>query len=165
MVNKVMVLLLVAVASTMLLASQALMASTPDGQYALAQTQNQTSTANQTSAGTAQNQTSTANQTSGPLGNLTSADFDPVEDNLAYAREQLQDNNIPEAYRALGWANNDLFTATNELEPEPFKPLLTQLQDAQDALLNKDMNKAFNGLGSAELELLKLNQQVPAAEE
>ena len=162
--TKFLVLFVLAVASGTLLTSHAMMANFLDEQYALAQTQNQTSTANQTAVGAAQNQTSMANQTSGPFGNLTSADFELVEENLDTARQALFDNDTTQAHSSLGWANNELFLATDELENEPFDPLKTNLRSAQDAIVNNDDATALEELNLAGIELLKIRQQLTAGE-
>jgi hypothetical protein len=129
----------------------------------------------------AQNATSTANQTAGnqttagagaQLANLTQADFETLRENLASAREGLQGDENEAAFTALSSANNDLFGIIDSQGEDRIKalagqlnPIQTSLDKAQDAIRNNDNSTALNALNSADTELLKLTQQLPADED
>jgi hypothetical protein len=121
----------------------------------------------------AQNATSTANQTAGAqLANLTQADFETLRENLASAREGLQGDENEAAFTALSSANNDLFGIIDSQGEDRIKalagqlnPIQTSLDKAQDAIRNNDNSTALNALNSADTELLKLTQQLPADED
>ena len=129
----------------------------------------------------AQNATSTANQTAGnqttagggaQLANLTQADFETVIEDLTSAREGLQSDDNEAAFSALSSANNDLFGVISSQGDDrikalaaQFKPVQSSLDNAQDAIRNNDNSTALNALNSADSELLKLTQQLPADED
>jgi ABC-type Na+ efflux pump permease subunit len=121
----------------------------------------------------AQNATSIANQTAGAqLANLTQADFETLRENLASAREGLQGDENEAAFTALSSANNDLFGIIDSQGEDRIKalagqlnPIQTSLDKAQDAIRNNDNSTALNALNSADTELLKLTQQLPADED
>lgn len=117
----------------------------------------------------ATNTTTTANQTGGggQLASFTQADFEPLIDNLASAREALTDQDKQAAYDALSSASNDLFGLLNNQEENrisvlagQFKPIQTSIDNAQQALRNNDNIKALNSLNTADNELLKITQQL-----
>jgi hypothetical protein len=123
--------------------------------------QNATTTANQTGAATTQNQTTV-------LANLTNSDFDPIRENLAAAREAMQDDDPVLAYRGLGWADNEVFilagdqgSQTKALLAE-LKPVQDDIQKAQEAILQGNNATILNELGSAEVALLQVTQKLPA---
>jgi hypothetical protein len=126
--------------------------------------QTATSAANQTgAAGAAQNQ-------SGLPANLTNSDFDIIRENLELVREGLQGNDNSLAYRALGWADNEIYILASE-QGNQIKALLAQLrplqdtiQKAQESILQGDNSTALNDLGSAEVALLQVTQKLPADE-
>lgn len=132
-----------------------------------AQSQNATN-ATSTSA----NQTGTNNQSAGPLGNLTRADFDPVGDNLAIAREALQNQDPTSAYNALGSADIDLFgIATSQGNQSmatlniQFEPIRDGLQQAQKALATtNDPSAALDSLNSADVKFFELLNKLPSEE-
>jgi hypothetical protein len=133
-------------------------------QFQEANAQNATTATNQTGAtGAAQNQSSLP-------ANLTNSDFDTIRDNLALVREGLQSSDNGLAYRALGWADNEIFILAND-QGNQIKALLAQLrptqdsiQKAQEAILQGDNSTALNDLGSAEVALLQVTQKLPADE-
>jgi hypothetical protein len=132
-----------------------------------AQSQNAT---NATSMST--NQTGTNNQSAGPLSNLTRADFDPVGDNLAIAREALQNQDPTSAYNALGSADIDLFgIATSQGNQSmatlniQFQPIREGLQQAQKALATtNDPSAALDSLNSADVKFFELLNKLPSEE-
>jgi hypothetical protein len=118
--------------------------------------------------------TTTANQTGGggQLASFTQADFEPLIDNLASAREALTDQDKQAAYDALSSASNDLFGLLNNQEENrisvlagQFKPIQTSIDNAQQALRNNDNTKALNSLNTADNELLKITQQLSTEDE
>lgn len=131
-----------------------------------AHAQNNTSAVNQT-AGAA----STQNQTATGLGNITADDLDGVTDNLATAREALQDNETETAYIELSTADSNLFTISMGEEnqttavAQAFQPLRDLIQKAQDGLQDQDTNGALQQLNSAEVELLRIKNTMPAEED
>jgi hypothetical protein len=131
-----------------------------------AQAQNETSVVNQTAGGA-----STQNQTATGLGNITADDLDVVTDNLAAARESLQDNDTQSAYVALSTADSNLFIASDDegdqanAVAQAFQPLRDLIQKAQDALQSQDNNGALQQLNSADVELLRLKNMLPAGED
>lgn len=139
-----------------------------------AQSQNATNatstSANATSTST--NQTGTNNQSAGPLDNLTRADFDPVGDNLAIAREALQNQDPASAYNALGSADIDLFgIATSQGNQSmatlniQFEPIRDGLQQAQKALATtNDPSAALDSLNSADVKFFELLNKLPSEE-
>ena len=123
-------------------------------------------TTNQTAA------TPTPTAAGAQLANLTQADFETVIEDLTSAREGLQGLDNEAAFSALTSANNDLFGVISSQGDDrikalaaQFKPVQTSIDNAQDALRNNDFAMALNGLTSADSELLKLTQQVPADED
>jgi hypothetical protein len=118
--------------------------------------------------------TATSNQTqaggAGTMAALTQADFDPAVENLDSAREAIQDNNPAGAVSELGSAETELNTLMTRLgggESAGGQQLVTvrnHLNMAQDASINNDTLKAFQGINSADTELLKITQKLPADE-
>jgi hypothetical protein len=126
---------------------------------------------------TTTNQT-TGNQTQGggaagaAIANLTQADFGPVTDNLNTASESLEDNDTTAAYAAVNSAELELFgLASDQGEQnmkavmQQFKPLQDSIDSTRDALRNNDTAKALQQLNTADVELLKITEQLPSEEE
>jgi NhaP-type Na+/H+ or K+/H+ antiporter len=129
----------------------------------------------------AQNATTTTNQTAGnqtqggggaAMANLTQADFGPVTDNLNTARESLQTNDTTAAYDAVNSAGSELFGLANDQGEQnmkavlqQFKPLQDSIDSTRDALRNNDTAKAIQQLNTADVELLKITQQLPSGEQ
>jgi hypothetical protein len=135
--------------------------------------------ANAQNATTATNQTGTpaANQTgvagaaqsrSSLPANLTNSDFDPIRADLALVRDALQDNDNVQAYRALGWADNEIFILASDQGNQmkallaQLKPLQDTIQKAQQGIQQGNNATALNDLGSAEVALLQVTQKLPA---
>lgn len=122
---------------------------------------------------TATNQT--ANQTQGggaAMGNLTQADFGPVRDSLNTARESLQTNDTTSAYGAVNTVGSELFGLANdqgeqnmEALMQQFKPIQDSIDSARDALRDNDAAKALQQLNTADVELLKITQQLTPGEQ
>jgi hypothetical protein len=137
-------------------------------------TTNQTATPTPTAA-TTTNQTAGNQTTAGAgaqLANLTQADFETLRENLASAREGLQGLENEAAFTALTSANNDLFSIIDSQGEDrikalagQLKPIQTSIDKAQDAIRNNDFPMALNALTSADSEILKLTQQLPADED
>jgi hypothetical protein len=110
------------------------------------------------------------NQTATGLGNVTAEDLDEVTDNLATARESLQANETQSAYVALSTGDSNLFIISNgegaqaKAVAQAFQPLRDLIQKAQDALEGQDNNASLQQLNSAEVELLRLKNMLPAEE-
>jgi hypothetical protein len=132
--------------------------------------QNATTTTNQTAGN--QTQGGAAAATRAAIGNLTQADFGPVTDNLNTARESLQTNDTTAAYDAVNSAESELFGLANDQGEQNMKAVMQQfmpLQDSidstRDALRNNDTVKALQQLNTADVELLKITQQLPPGEQ
>jgi hypothetical protein len=137
-----------------------------------ANAQNATTAANQTvTAAANQTGTLTQNQTTTALANLTNADFEELRGLLSLVRESLQDNDPVAAYQGLGWADNEIFSLAadqgnqNKTFLAQLKPLQDNIQKAQEAIQQGNIETALNDLGSTEVALLQVTQQLPADED
>jgi hypothetical protein len=120
------------------------------------------------------NATSATNQTSQSLGNLTRADFSPVQENLAVARDFIYDPNANlRTYLALNAADDELYTVIDRLELEPevgdllrqqIVPVRQSINDAQEAIFDGDFAKALQDLNSASTALVKITLPLPSGE-
>ncbi|HEU4823364.1 MAG TPA: hypothetical protein VFS97_08070, partial [Nitrososphaeraceae archaeon] len=133
--------------------------------------QNATTTTNQT-AGNQTQGGGAATTTRAAMGNLTQADFGPVTDNLNTARESLQTNDTTAAYDAVNSVDNELFGLANDQGEQnmkavmqQFKPLQDSIDSTRDVLRNNDTAKALQQLDTADVELLKITQQLTPGEE
>ena len=131
--------------------------------------QNATTTTTNQTAG---NQTQGGAAAGAAMANLTQADFGPVTDNLNTARESLQTNDTTETYNAVNSAGSGLFGLANDQGGQnmkavlqQFKPLQDSIDSTRDALRNNDTAKALQQLNTADVELLKITQQLPSGEE
>ena len=108
------------------------------------------------------NATTATNQTSPDMGNLTRNDFSESYDSLAEARNAIIDNATFTAFAALNDADSNLYWAvrTTPLEQQ-ISAVRDQLNNAQDAVLNRDLSGALQGINTANVELTKLTQQLP----
>lgn len=123
---------------------------------------------------TATNQTA-GNQTQGGgavMGNLTQADFGPVRDSLNTAREALQTNDTTSAYGAVNTVGSELFGLANDQGEQnmkalmqQFKPIQDSIDSTRDALRDNDAAKALQQLNTADVELLKITQQLTPGEQ
>jgi hypothetical protein len=127
----------------------------------------------------AQNATTTnqtaGNQTQGggaAMGNLTQADFGPVRDSLNTARESLQTNDTTSAYGAVNTAGSELFGLANDQGEQnmkalmqQFKPIQDSIDSTRDALRDNDAANALQQLNTADVELLKITQQLTPGEQ
>lgn len=123
---------------------------------------------------TATNQTA-GNQTQGggaAMGNLTQADFGPVRDSLNTAREALQTNDTTSAYGAVNTVGSELFGLANDQGEQnmkalmqQFKPIQDSIDSTRDALRDNDAAKALQQLNTADVELLKITQQLAPGEQ
>ena len=132
----------------------------------------------------AQNATTTTNQTAGnqtqgggtaagaAMANLTQADFGPVTDILNTARESLQTNDTTAAYDAVNSAGSELFGLANDQGEQnmkalmqQFKPIQDSIDSTRDALRDNDAAKALQQLNTADVELLKITQQLTPGEQ
>jgi hypothetical protein len=106
------------------------------------------------------------------MANLTQADFSTVTDNLNTARESLEDNDTTAAYAAVNSAELELFgLASDQGEQnmkaliQQFKPLQDSIDSTRDALRNNDTAKALQQINTADVELLKITEQLPSEEQ
>ena len=136
--------------------------------------------ANQTgeavTAASMQNQTMT-NQTVGggaaTLANLTQTDFESITENLAEARQALQNNDTSGVLDELSSASEELFQLiSGQFDPdhmsaitEQFKPLQTHIDQARGAALKNNHTETLEEINSADSELLKITQELPPSEE
>jgi hypothetical protein len=168
--NKVLIVIVAAatILATTMAATQILLPSLLQ-QEAVAQ--NATTTTNQTAGNQTQGGGAAA-ATRAAIGNLTQADFGSLRDNLNTARESLQTNDTTAAYDAINSADNELFGLANDQGEQnmkalmqQFKPLQDSIDSTRDALSNNDTVKALQQLDTADVELLKITQQLPPGEE
>ena len=139
------------------------------------QEQQNTTTTNTTSI--ISNQTDgIANQTGGGaavLANLTQTDFESITENLAEARQALQNNDTSGVLDELSSASEELFQLiSGQFDPdhmsaitEQFKPLQTHIDQARGAALKNNHTETLEEINSADSELLKITQELPPSEE
>ena len=136
---------------------------------------NQTGEAVSAAAASMQNQT-ISNQTGGgaaALANLTQTDFESITEDLAEARQALQNNNTSGVLDELSSASEELFQViSGQFDPdhmaaitEQFKSLQTHIDQGRGAILKSDYTKTLEEINSADSELLKITQQLPPSEE
>jgi hypothetical protein len=143
-------------------------------QEAVAQNATTTTTTTTTTTNqTAGNQTQGGGAATGAaMANLTQADFGPVTDNLNTARESLQTNDTTAAYAAVNSAELELFgLASDQGEQnmkalmQQFKPLQDSIDSTRDALRNNNTANAIQQLNTADVELLRITQQLPSGDQ
>ena len=130
-----------------------------------------------TAAASMQNQTMT-NQTgegggAATLANLTQTDFESITENLAEARQALQNNDTSGVLDELSSASEELFQLiSGQFDPdhmsaitEQFKPLQTHIDQARGAALKNNHTETLEEINSADSELLKITQELPPSEE
>ena len=128
-----------------------------------------------TTAASMQNQTIT-NQTGGgaaALANITQTDLESITEDLGQARQALQNNDTNGVLDELSSASEELFQViSGQFDPdhmtaiaEQFKPLQTHIDQARGAALKNDNTKTLEEINSADSELLKITQELPASEE
>lgn len=132
--------------------------------------QNATSS-NLTQATRQQNTTNaTSSQTAGPgpMGTLTQSDFEELTDNLNSAREALKDNDPAGAVGDLGSAETEVRVFMTQIGGEDsaggqqLGQVLNHINAAQDSSGNNDTLTAFQAINTADTELLKITQILPA---
>jgi hypothetical protein len=168
--NRVLIAIVVVVATVLATTMAATQILLPPLLQQEAAAQNATTTTTNQTAG---NQTQGGGAaTRAVMGNLTQADFGPVTDNLNTARESLQTNDTTAAYDAVNSAESELFgLASGQGEQnmkalmQQFKPLQDTIDSTRDALRNNDTAKTLQQLNTADVELLKITQQLPSGEE
>lgn len=117
-----------------------------------------------------------ANQTGGGaavLANLTQTDFESITEDLGQAQQALQNNDTSGVLDELSSASEELFQViSGQSDPdhmaaitEQFKPLQTHIDEARGAALKNDHTKTLEEINSADSELLKITQELPASEE
>ena len=98
---------------------------------------------------------------------LTTADFSPIRESAATAREAIQDNDSTTAYDALNLADNLLFGVINKIAPEggessptamteQLNLLQTHLDAARDALESRDNIKSMEEINSIDTILFNV---------
>jgi hypothetical protein len=117
-------------------------------------------------------ETGSQNQTQMAPANLTRADLGPVTTALDSARDSILNNSSLEAYTFLNDADDALFRTAIEEGPSATmtiikisEPIRNHIESAQNALLAGDLPSALNERNSAEVELVRINQGLPAVEE
>jgi hypothetical protein len=133
-------------------------------------TQNQNTTAGGSIGPTGQ--TGEQNQTQMALDNLTRADFSNVTSALDSARDSILANSSRDAYTSLSDANDALFITALGEGPSAMTtiikitdPMRNNIANAQEALLHDDLPNAMKERNSAEVELVRITQGLPAGEE
>ena len=103
-----------------------------------------------------------------PMAALTQSDFGDLTDNLNSAREALRDNDPEGALGNLGSAGTEVrvfmiqIGGENSTGGQQLSTVLNHIITAQDASGNNDTLKAFQEINSADTELLKITQKLPA---
>jgi hypothetical protein len=117
-------------------------------------------------------ETGSQNQTQMALINLTRADMGPVTSALDSVRDSILGNSSQDAYTFLNDADDALFrTAIGEGPSatitivELSEPIRNHIESAQKALLAGDLPNALDERNSAEVELVRITQGLPAGEE
>ena len=104
----------------------------------------------------------------GPMAALTQSDFGDLTDNLNSARDAIKDNDTAGALEDLGSADTGVRVFMTQVGGENStggQQLLTVLKHinmAQDASGNNDTLKSFQEINTADTELLKITQKLPA---
>lgn len=107
----------------------------------------------------------------GPMTDLTQSDFEELTDSLNSARGAIRDNDPAGAVGDLGSAETEVRIFMTQVGGENStggQQLLTALDHinmAQDASGNNDTLKAFQEINTADTELLKITQKLPADED
>ena len=132
-------------------------------------TQNQNTTTGGSNSPTGQ--TDAQNQTQMVLANLTRADMEPVTSALSLTRDSILGNSSQEAYTFLTDAEDALFRTTLGEGPSATttiikitEPIRNHIESTQEALLVGDLPKAMDERNSAEVELVRIIQGLPAGE-
>ena len=105
------------------------------------------------------------------MGVLTQSDFGELKDNINSAREALKDNDTAGAIGDLGSAETEVRVFMTQVggEDSPggqqLLTVLNHINTAQDSSENNDTLKAFQEINSADTELLKITQKLPADED
>jgi hypothetical protein len=126
-------------------------------------------------AASMQNQT-ISNQTergAAALANLTQTDFESITEDLAEARQALQNNDTSGVLDELSSASEELFQViSGQSDPdhmtaitEQFKSLQTHMDQGRAAVLKNDHTKTLSEINSADSELLKITQELPSGKE
>jgi len=98
---------------------------------------------------------------------LTPADFSPIRESAATAREAIQNNDPITAYNAINSAENFLFGVSNKIAPnsgdtnmtqaaQQLNSLQTYIDVARDALVNRDNIKTMAEVDSLDIELFDI---------
>ena len=137
----------------------------------------QNSTSSNLTQATGQQNTTNATSTSsnqsqatgpGPMADLTQSSFEELTGNLNSARDALRDNDPAGAVGDLGSAETELRVFMTQLggEDSPggqqLLTVLNHLNMAQDSSGNNDTLKAFQEINTADAELVKITQKLPA---
>ena len=99
---------------------------------------------------------------------LSQSDFGELKDNINSAREALRDNDTAGAIGDLGSAETEVRVFMTQVggEDSPggqqLLTVLNHINTAQDSSGNNDTLKAFQEINSADTELLKITQKLPA---
>ena len=107
----------------------------------------------------------------GPMTDLTQSDFGELTANLNSARGAIRDNDPAGAVGDLGSSETEVRIFMTQVGGEDSpggQQLLTVLDHinmAQDASGNNDTLKAFQEINTADTELLKITQKLPADED
>ena len=99
---------------------------------------------------------------------LSQSDFGELKDNINSAREALKDNDTAGAIGDLGSAETEVRVfmtqvgGEDSLGGQQLLTVLNHINTAQDSSGNSDTLKAFQEINSADTELLKITQKLPA---
>ena len=136
----------------------------------------QNSTSSNLTQAAGQQNTTNANSTSsnltqagpGPMAALSQSDFGELTDNINSAREALKDNDPAGAIGDLGSAETEVRVFMTQVggEDSPggqqLLTVLNHINTAQDSSGNNDTLKAFQEINTADTELVKITQKLPA---
>jgi hypothetical protein len=119
-----------------------------------------------------QTQVTSQNATQMALANLTRADLGPVTGALDSARDSMLNFSSQAAYTSLNEADDALFQTAIGKGPsatitivEISEPIRNHIENAQHMLLVGDLPNALNERNLAEVELLKILQELTPGEE
>jgi hypothetical protein len=106
------------------------------------------------------------------ISNLTAGDFSGLTDNLIAARLGILGNNSESAYGAINAAGSGLFRLSSDAADgnetlikqltQQFRPLVTNLDTAREALRDENSTLALRNLNFADLNVLRITQELPS---
>jgi hypothetical protein len=113
-------------------------------------------------------------QTPAASANLTGAEFELVINNLIAARQGIMNNNSIPAYDSVNVASSELFRLSRDAAGDnetmgkqidkQLRPVQNNIDNTRDALRDENSTEALRSLGSADMRLLEIVQELPPGE-